>query len=319
MKKFWYATLAAMMVLSCQMTTNAQEILLGLDDGNNIFQTSSALPTFGLATAVSGLATGESLVGIDFRSGTGELYAVGSSNNVYTLDFGNFAATLVGNFADGVNDADLGAGALSGNQFAFDFNPALTTAGEATGTFARIISDTNTNRVINGRTGEYLTGPKTDVFYDDGVSPGTSGAEDANFGLTPNIQGIAYTNSDFRPTSTQQFGIDINQDELVTIANNNGVLNTIGNGLGLDVSGDVGFDISGVTDIAYATFLTGANLDSELYTIDLATGESTLVGGFGVGNNIRSLTVIGAAVPEPSSLSLLALGMTAIVSRRRRC
>ena len=310
MKKFWNATLVAMMVLSCQTITNAQEFLLGLDDSNNIIQVPSNLPSFGFANGVSGLEANDNLVGIDFRSGTGELYAISSANNVYTLDTGSFAATLLGNFADGINDDPAGPGALSGGSFAFDFNPAFTpdVTANPVGSFARIISDTGTNRVINGNTGEYLGGAKTGVFY---------AAGDANEGATPNIQGIAYTNSDFRPTSTQQYGIDATLNVLTTVANNAGTLETVG-GLGVDnFSGDVGFDISGVTDIAYATLINGLG-QSELYTINLDNGLATNVGVFGAGTPIRSLTVLGAAVPEPSSLSLLALGMTAIVGRRRR-
>ena len=175
MKRFLNATLVAMMVLSCQANVNAQETLLGLDDSNNIFSVISpatplvSLPIVSPGVAVGGLATGDNLVGIDFRSGTREIYAIGSLNNVYTLDQTTFGATLVGNFADGINDDPAGPGALSGNQFAFDFNPALLGAnGEPRGTFARIITDTNTNRVINGITGEYLGGGKTDVFFPAG-------------------------------------------------------------------------------------------------------------------------------------------------------
>ena len=305
MKKFLNATLVTLLCLSYQANVNAQETILGLDNNNSIVSILSNATAVGAPVPVTGLAAGDNLVGIDFRSGTREIYAIGSLNNVYTLSQTGFGATLVGNFADGVNDDPANVGALSGNQFAFDFNPALTTAGEPRGTFARIISDTNTNRVINGNTGEYLGGPKTDVFF---------AAGDANEGATPNIQGIAYTNSVFAPTSTQQYGIDTTQNQLVTVANNAGTLGTVGT-LGSVFSGEVGFDISGATNIAYATSEAGG-LGSNLFTVDLTNGSTTNLGSFGVGNSIRSLAVI--AVPEPSSVSLLALGFAAIASRRRR-
>lgn len=290
---------------------NAQETILGLDDNNNIVQVLSNAPAAGVPVPVMGLVAGDNLVGIDFRSGTAEIYAIGSANNVYTLDQTTFAATLVGNFADGVNDDPAGPGALSGNQFAFDFNPAFSppTSPEPIGTFARIISDTGTNRVINGNTGEYLGGAKTDVLF---------GVGDSNEGAVPNIQGIAYTNSDFAPSSTQQFGLDLNQNALVTVANNAGTLGTVGS-FGNVFTGEAGFDISGVTDIAYASFESGLVGGSELFTIDLTDGTvSAPLGGFGVNNNIRSLAVVGAAVPEPGSASLLALGLVAFAGRRRR-
>ena len=314
MKKIMYAALVAMVGLSfqnnatAQVTTGAtQETILGLDSNNNIVSIFSDAPSVGTPAAVGGLLMGDSLVGIDFRPGTGQLYALGSLNNVYTLDLTTFDATVVGNFADGVNDDPAGPGALSGNTFAFDFNPAFTpdATQNASGSFARIISDTDTNRVINGNTGEYLGGAKTDVFF-----PGGS--------FNPNIQGIAYDNNVFGSTATTQFGIDVEQDILVTVANNAGTLETVG-GFGIDVSGDVGFDISGETGLGFATFTTGGQGISELYTIDLTDGSPNLLGAFGSSSsNIRSLTVVGAAVPEPGSASLLALGLAAFAGRRRR-
>jgi hypothetical protein len=314
MKTFSFFTLAATIGLTFLANASAQETLLGLDTNNNIIQVDSGLSAVGVAVGVTGLEANDNLLGIDFRPGTGQVYAIGSQNNVYTLNQTTFAATLVGNFADGVSDDPAGPGNLSGNQFAFDFNPAFTpdAAANPRGSFARIISDTGTNRVINGNTGEYLGGAKTDVFYATG---------DANEGADPNIQGIAYDNSFFGTTSTTQFGIDVDQNALVNVANNAGLLTTVG-GLGAAFTGEVGFDISGVSGIGYATFETGGLLGaetSELYTINLDDGTASLQGGFGtLGSNIRSLTVVGAAVPEPSSLSLLALGTVAMIGRRRR-
>ena len=317
MKLFRSAALMVTLLLLFQPVVNAQETILGLDDNNTIFVIQSDTPTIGDDFSVSGLAAGENLLAIDFRSGNAEVYAISSLNNVYILDQTDFAATLVGNFAGDP------PGALSGNQFAFDFNPAFTpdAAANPIGSFARIISDTNTNRVINGNTGEYLV-EGTDVFYAGG---------DINEDTNPNIQGIAYTNSDFQPDpgDTQQYGIDVAQNALVTIANNDGTLETVGGlgdvfGLGNDLGTDVGFDISGVSDVAYASFETGFLGRSELYTVDLTNGDTSRVNvdgvsGFASADNIRSLAVIGSTVvPEPSSLTLLAMGAVAIVGRRRR-
>ena len=174
--------------------------------------------------------------------------------------------------------------------------------------FARVISDTDTNRVINSNTGEYLNVSPINVLY---------GAGDANFNADPNIQGIAYDNSVVGATSTSQFGIDVEQDVLVTVANNAGTLGTVGS-LGSNFSGDVGFDISGASGIAYASFLNGTLGTSDLYTINLESGAASLVAGGVFGSNVRSLTVVGAAIPEPGSACLLLAGLAGLAGRRRR-
>ena len=321
MKQLYFAAMAILIGLSCQTQTNAQDRILGLDGNNQIIDIDSGSSLVGVGIGVTGLVGGDTLVGIDFRSATGQMYAIGDQNNVYTLNTNSptFAATLVGNFADGINDDPTGPGALSGNQFAFDFNPSFTPdpTANAPGSFARIISDTSLNRVINGNNGEYLGAEKTDVFYPVG---------DANAGAAPNIQGIAYDNSFPSSPGGTQYGIDITQDTLVTVANNAGTLVTVAgltrDGAAIDVSGDVGFDITGPlgSTVGYVSLTTGALGQSELHTVDLDTGALALVGNFGSGpNTIRSLAVVGPnAIPEPSSLAFLTLGLVGFASRRRR-
>ena len=300
MKKFCIATL---MALVASVPLMAQETIIGLTTQNGIEVFDSGAPNVSLSGGfVRGdLVPGEFLVGIDYRPASNDVYAIGSQDNVYTIDLNNFDATLVGNFSDttGVR--------LSGNSFGFDFNPAFRD-----GEFARIISNTDSNRVISGETGQYLAPiDKTDVFYNAG---------DANVGLDPNIAGIAYTNSVPGATSTQQFGIDQNLGVLVTVANNAGTLDTIGS-LGVaPLTNELGFDISGQTDIAYASLQNGPN--SQLFTIDLTDGSATQVGQIASGDLIRDITVVPsrafAAVPEPGSAGLLCLFGLTYLGRRRR-
>ncbi|XAL98760.1 DUF4394 domain-containing protein [Phycisphaeraceae bacterium D3-23] len=275
----------------------AAEQILGLTTQNSITEFDSATPGDSVAGGfVTGLVDqNEFLLAIDYRAATQEVYVLSSTNNVYTLDTTSYAATLVGN----LTDTNPGF-ALAGTSFAFDFNPAFTG-----GEFARIISDTDNNRVVSGDTGQYLGAvEKTPVFYNTG---------DANEGVNPNIAGIAYTNSFGVPATTQQYGIDATLGVLVTVANNAGTLDTVGS---LGVSGltnELGLDISGATGTAYATLQNGPN--SALYTIDLATGSATFVGNITSQDLVRDLTVI--PIPEPGSLALLGLGGLALLRRRR--
>ncbi len=303
MKKFLIvAVVAAAVLTSPSLTPTASaELLYGLTTENSIAVFDSSAPNVTIDGGfVDGLVAGEELIAIDFRPASGQIYLLGSSETVYTFDLTSLDATVVGNFSA---TADL-----RGTSFAFDFNPAL-----AGGEFARIISDTDDNRVISGSTGQYLLPvEKTDVFY---------GVGDPNEGVNPNIAGIAYTNSLDVPLTTQQYGIDATLGVLVTVANNAGTLATIGSlGLGSTPTNELGLDISGATGIAYANIQTGPN--SQLYTIDLGTGAATLLGTFTSGDLIRDITVIpdtgSAAIPEPSSAMLAGLAIASVGMIRRR-
>lgn len=266
------------------------ELIYALTTQNTITVFDSAAPNVSLdGGSVRQLPANVDLEAIDYRAATGELYLLDDMENVYTFDPATFNATLVGTFTP----------RIPGTSFAFDFNPALSG-----GEFARIITDTNDNRVISGDTGQYLPPiEKTDVFY---------AAGDPNQGQDPNIAGIAYTNSFGVPSSTQQYGIDSRLGVLVTVANNAGTLNTVGS-LGVSpLTNELGFDISGATGIAYASLQSGPN--SGLYTVNLSTGAATLVELIGSGDLIRSLAVV--PVPEPSTLLLAGLACVGLAARR---
>lgn len=238
---------------------------------------------------LSGLAPGESLVGIDYRPATGVTYGISNNSNVYTVNTSSGVATQL---------ASTLSPALSGNTFGFDYNPAFMG-----GQFARIISNLDNNRVIDGDNGGYLgDAEKTAVFYDIG---------DPNEGIDPNINHIAYTNSVFGATSTQQYGIDSSLDILTTVANNAGTLATVG-GLGIDASELGGFDIDGATGDAFAAFENADGLSSTLYQIDLGTGAASPLFTFQGG--ALGLT----SIPEPSSLLLTGLASLGLLARRRR-
>ena len=268
------------------------ETIYGLTTQNSITVFDSANPGVSLDGGfVGGLRDNETLIAIDYRPATEEIYLLGSRDNLYTLDPVTLDASFVGSFAPP---------RLRGTSFAFDFNPAF-----AGGEFARIISDTDQNRVISGDTGQYLSPvEKTPVFY---------AAGDPNQGQNPNIAGIAYTNSFGVPDSTQQYGIDASLGVLTTVANNAGELNTVGSLGVLGLSNELGLDISGATGVAYANLQNSPN--SELYTIDLVTGAATLVGEITSGDLIRDITVI--PVPEPTTAAVLGLGGLALLRRRR--
>lgn len=93
------------------------------------------------AGTIKGLGPNESVLGIDFRPATGELFALGSSNRLYTVDIANPNALSYGTLTP--VGANLGIG-LNGSNFGFDFNPQIDRI--------RIVSDTDRNYVANPNT-----------------------------------------------------------------------------------------------------------------------------------------------------------------------
>jgi hypothetical protein len=83
----------------------------------------------------------------------------------------------------------------------------------------------------------------------------------------------------------------------------------------------VGFDISGLSGIGFASLTSPTGSGSSLFRINLSTGAATLVGTIDSGLTVRGIALSPAAsVPGPSSLMLLGTGVAGAliyVLRRR--
>ena len=261
------AALVAGLALSVWPTPSvhaaAGSTIFAITTANSLLRFDSAEPGTILSTiAVSGLQVGENLLGIDFRPASGQLYGLGSTSRLYTIDLTSGVATQVG--------ASPFATALSGTNFGFDFNPVVDRV--------RVVSDADQNLRLNPSTGA-LAATDTMLAYAFG---------DANAGANPNIVGVAYTNSFAGAISTTLYGIDSNLD-ILAIQNppNAGLLNTVGP-LGADSSGAVGFDIAR-NGTALATLTVGGV--AQLYSINLVTGSASLIGSIGGANQIRDIAI----------------------------
>ncbi|HEX6367577.1 MAG TPA: DUF4394 domain-containing protein [Longimicrobium sp.] len=251
-------------------------------DNNNTLITFGALTPgtrVGLVN-VNGLAPGETLVGIDFRPLDDRLYGVSSASRLYTIDTGTGLATPVG--------GGVITPALGGTSFGVGFNPAVDRL--------RIHSNAEQNLRVNQTANPLVTIVDAPLAY---------AAGDVNAGQDPQIAGTAYTLSVRpAPTSTELFAIDAGRDVLARLnAPNDGQLTTVGS-LGFDTSEDVGFDIAGDTDVAYATLTPAgaAGGPSRLYTVNLRSGQVTVVGQVGHPSPIRGITVAPGAPPAPNRL-----------------
>lgn len=239
--------------------------------GNNLIFFDSATPGSPLGKIrVTGLSPSETLLAFDFRPATNGLYAFGDAGQLYVIDTTTGAATKVGPI-NPIPAADT--------RFGFDFNPTVDRI--------RLTTDGDHNYRMNPDTAAVVIDPN--LAY---------AAGDPNAGANPNVVGSAYTNSFTGALVTVLYDIDSSQDVLV-IQNppNAGTLNTVGP-LGVDTTDIVGFDISPVTGVFYATLTVSSSRN--LYTINQLSGAATLVGT--IGGTLGAETVIDIAAPPRSEM-----------------
>jgi hypothetical protein len=243
--------------------------IVAVDSANSMLVFGALRPDVIVRRAtITGLASGETIVGIDFRPADGKLYALGSASRVYTVDTLTAVATLVGTTAF--------TPALAGTTFGVDFNPVPDRI--------RVHSDQEQDLRLNPATAAVAA-------VDSALAYAVA---DAGAGSNPAIAGTAYTNSVAGATTTILYAIDAARDVLVTLPNpNDGRLVTVG-ALGVNTTSDVGFDIAGNNGAAYVTLTTGlgaGGTGSTLFQVNLTTGSL-----FPVGNVSNAAPIRGIAI-----------------------
>lgn len=211
---------------------------------------------------------------IAYRPVTGELLGF-ATGKIYTIDPTSGALTDAN--AQFMDDATIAEGAA----VAFDFNNAIDAV--------RAVSSEGDNL----------------VYFPDGFGDGDEKANsvrrftnatyaegDASAGETPAIFANAYTNAINGSTaeSTAQYALDAATDSLVTLANNEGTLETVGkitvDGSEVDITDMGGFDIASPeegTDEAYAILQIEGQENAALYAIDLSSGAATKLSDLSMG------------------------------------
>ena len=223
--------------------------IFGLDCSNRLVLFGSGNPaTLVRQVAITGMPQGAAMLGIDFRPGDGRLYGVGSDNRMYTVDTLTGAAAAVGgSFTP----------AASGEHFGLTFD----------GGTARLSGvESNQNQSLDPVTGTTgAAGPEL-----------AFAAGDPNEGANPAV--TAMGSRETGGTSTI-YGVESNANILVRVDPATGALHTIGD-LGFNAYLCSGLDIDS-DGTAYAAISTDTG--SELYTLNLSTGEGTLLGKIGGG------------------------------------
>lgn len=197
------------------------------------------------AVAFSGLMTGETVVGLDFRPANGQLYAITSASRIMTVNTANGQLATVGTALTPL---------LMGTSFGFDFNPTVDRI--------RLVSNTGQNLRLHPDLG-------TVVAVDGNLNPGS-----------PMVNGAAYTNNVANATTTVLFVLDSETNMLYRQdPPNDGGLVAIGS-LGVDFTSDNGFDIGGDSNMAFALLEVGSS--TGVYSINLSTGAATKISDFNI-------------------------------------
>jgi hypothetical protein len=224
---------------------------------------------------ISGLTSGQMLVGSDFRPNTGELFALGYKSSDSTAQL--YKINLTTSVASPVNGTPIKL-ALGTGPVGFDFNPAVDRI--------RVVSTNNKNYRLNPNNGA-IAAVDLDLNYATG---------DVNFGKNPSVGTCAYTNSFIGSTATTLYDFDDSLNVLSRqVPPNNGVLVTVGN-IGIsqntaDASSDMDIYTMNNVNTAFICLNTGNSTSDSLYGINLSTGGLTALGMIGNGLDIKDIAI----------------------------
>jgi 3D (Asp-Asp-Asp) domain-containing protein len=281
--------------------------IVALTNANSLVRFNSSTPGTVATVAITGLTAGETLVGIDYRPTTGQLFGLGvndaaNTGSAYIIDPQTGAATVVGTAGQIAFVTAAGAAVdLPGSGYGFDFNPTVDRI--------RVVTSSGLNFRLNPITGGAVDG---DLGGAAGSVAGVN-TDGAVSGLPRNSTGVdatAYTNSFAGATTTTQYTLDSVSDTLLIQNPPNSGAQTLAlavnlNGSPLNFTAVNGFDIpsnvrvSTSNAVASGQALAALTVGSTtgLYGIDLATGAATFFGAIGSGaTGLQGLAVGETAV-----------------------
>ena len=254
--------------------TPSKETLQVVTDKLELLTLNAGQPTKVLKRVqLSGLAAGDTLVGIDYRIAKGVLFALAKSGRLYTVDTATGVLKPVG---------AAPAVALQRDAIGMDFNPVADRV--------RVMSTSGQNVRLHPDTGA-LAATDPAPFY---------AAGDRRAGVKPEVAAAAYTYNKKDDKLTTNFAIDRNGGFLVTMGSaegvqpvvsfNTGQLYTVG-ALGVTEMSDASMDIADVSGAAFAAVRLKSHATTRLYSVDLQTGKGTFIGTIGDGAKVLGLAV----------------------------
>jgi hypothetical protein len=268
-------------------------------DGTQLSRFSSATPGTAVTVTIGGVAAGETLVGIDYRPQTGQLYSLGidpssDTGTVYILDPQTGTAAVVGAttglvaFVDDIG-APVDFPPVSAG-YGFDFNPTVDRIRLVNGSGLNSRINPNDGRPVDGNLGNTAS-PPAGINPDGLINGGPNG--------TTGVAAAAYTNSFGQSLTggvTTQYVLDPASNMLFIQNPPNAGTLTAGqaitvSGNTLDFSEANGFDIpsnvrvttsaSPATGLAFAALTVGST--TRLYSIELSTGRAISLGNLSGG------------------------------------
>ncbi|QJE96580.1 DUF4394 domain-containing protein [Luteolibacter luteus] len=303
---------------------------IALDAGGFLVRFRTDAPGTLTTLATGSPSSGETLVGIDYRPATGQLYGLGidSANNdgtLYLVDPQTGGLTAIGTPGQ-IAFTNEAATTIplppASDGYGFDFNPQLdrlrVTSGGAGGPGINFRVNPNTGAPVDGNLG--LASPPAGTNPDGAINGAASG-----------VTGCAYANSYGSFPSTQPtslYTLDPATNSLYLQVPPNLGTQTSGklvrrNGATLDFTAVSGFDIT-----AEGGTTAGDNLPSNghgwasltvggtnsLYRIDLRTGDAVSAGAIGVGTGV----LVGLAVAGEDGAGFAPLTWASVASSSYR-
>jgi hypothetical protein len=283
------ALLTALALAGCAATPDetvgppAKEFIDAVSTSNQLVRFNAGQPQKLLSSRpLTGLAPGDTLVGVDYRVAKGQLFGLGTSGQLYRIDTRTAAASPVG-----TPNTLPREGAT---EWGVDFNPTVDRI--------RVVSNTGQNLRLHPDTGAVVDGnPNMEGVQTD--APLSFAAGDINAGKSPMAVGAAYSYNKADPKITTNYLLDAASGSLLTqgsregttpaVSPNTGQLFTVGK-LGMSFD-DTAFDIQALSDVAFAALNSKGTSATRWVTIDLKTGAAKALGTIGGGEVVTSIAL----------------------------
>lgn len=240
----------------------------------------------------------------------GTLYGVDSSRALFSIDIATGVKTAIGTVsANAGTTAGMAYDPVSNTVFLTSTNnDSLYTLDLSTGN-ATLVGGYGSDVVMHGLEWDSSTG----TLYGASSTPSSFYSISTATGAATLVGSIGFTsfnNLGYDSTNNVMYMTNSSTDSLYTINRASGAVTLVGALLGP----------TNPNGLAYAAdlqtmFMVDNNTDT-LYSLNLATGAAVTVGSTGAGNLLGLVYV--AAIPEPATYALFALGLAGLLGWQRR-